>query len=71
MFNTGFFTSLAILLQKKSIEAEIDALREEYHQRVSLLERKVTFLLMRNAYRYGELTEILCFTINLPIGFHI
>lgn len=28
-------------LQKKSVEAENDALREEYHQRVSSLERKV------------------------------
>jgi len=38
------------MIQTKSSEAELDALKDEYHQRVATLERKVrhnaTFLLL-------------------------
>lgn len=36
---------MTIVLQRKSVEAESDALREEYLQRVATLERKVRILL--------------------------
>jgi hypothetical protein len=37
-------------LQKKSTESEVDSLKEEYHQRVASLERKVHYIQPYNMF---------------------
>jgi hypothetical protein len=41
-FEINYFCGI---LQGKSVEAEMDALKDEYHQRVATLERKVRHII--------------------------
>jgi hypothetical protein len=56
-------------LKRKSNEAEVESLREEYHQRVATLERKVLYLL--SFFSFNSLLFIIyiyAFTVLIFVG---
>jgi hypothetical protein len=57
------FGLIFYVLQSKSSEAEMDALKDEYHQRVATLERKVRHHFSTTACFYGQLV--------IAHGYHI
>lgn len=72
ILNLNSYT-LCALKQRKSNEAEVESLREEYHQRVATLERKVYFaiLVLLFPYKYTFMVHLSRFTHSPKKGIHL